>query len=143
MPSALQVEWVKLLERCGFDCFFTISPDQKIRGWRSADEAIWRTKIFLVRYFSGRRENVKAFIVAEPYRLGFWHSHGLLDSHGDYLLRRHLWAACKGRIGRNRFEPFKSADAVAVYVMKYCVKDSSVWDLIGIGKVGDVGGPAL
>lgn len=138
--TPLQDGWVKFLEPMGFDCFFTITYRLPARSWTSA---IWRAKKFLIRYYSGRGERARAFIVAEPHELGHYHVHGLLDTHGSFELRRHLWAACKNRHGICRFEPLDDKEAVRIYVTKYCLKESSAWDLIGIRKVGDIGGPAL
>jgi hypothetical protein len=128
MQGELEHGWAEFLQEQGYDCFFTVTFRDPAH---SPEAAIWRAKTFLIRYFEGRCERVKAFIVAEPHELGFYHVHGLLDSHGSFELRRSLWSHCFNRHGRCRFEPFESSEAVAVYVMKYCVKQSSSWEMIG------------
>lgn len=134
MPdSALLAAWMGLLEPQGYDCFLTMTFDPKFNAGaaRSSDQALWRTRTFLTRYFEGRGERVKAFIVAEPFELGNYHAHGLLDSHGSTELRFHLWRAAKYRHGRCSFEGFNRADSVRAYVCKYLLKESSHWEMLG------------
>jgi hypothetical protein len=46
-----------------------------------------------------------------------------------------LWAACKNRHGRCRFEALENDQAVRIYVTKYCLKQSSAWELLGAGRI--------
>lgn len=132
MNDSLLTEWVGLLGKQGYDCFVTMTfdPSRGAGAARSPDAALWRARTFLIRYFSGRRERVRAFLVAEPFELGNYHVHGLLDAHGSAELRFHLWRAAKKRHGRCRFEPFDSAAAVHAYVSKYLLKQSSHWEIL-------------
>jgi hypothetical protein len=131
--SALLTGWMDLLRPQGYDCFLTMTFDPRLGSGaaRSPDSALWKAKTFLTRYFEGRRERVKAFIVAEPFELGNYHVHGLVDSHGSAELRFHLWRAAKGRHGRARFEPFESGESVRAYVCKYLLKESTNWEILG------------
>jgi hypothetical protein len=128
MDEAARAGWVKFLAARRYDCFFTMTFQSAAR---SSDAALHRAEMFLTRYFSGRREKVSAFIVAEPHQLGHYHIHGLLDSHGSFQLRRALWAAGKNRHGRCRFEPLRNGEAVQAYVTKYCLKESAAWLMVG------------
>ena len=128
MDSALLTGWMNFLGPQGYDCFLTMTYAEPAR---SAEAALWRARVFLTRYFDGRKEKARAFLVAEPHESGFFHVHGLVDSHGSAELRFHLWRAAKRRHGRCRFEPFNSADSVRAYVCKYLLKNASNWEILG------------
>jgi len=116
--------WVEFLGGQHYDCFMTMTFDPAARSGAAASSsiALWRSREFLIRFFSGRRERAIAFLAAEPFDLGNYHVHGLLDTHGSAELRYHLWRAAKRRHGRARFEPFEDAASVQAYVIKYVMK---------------------
>jgi len=90
--------------------------------------------------------NVKYITIPEQHEDGAWHEHGFimgiplehlrlftLEEKLPYIIREKLlkgekvynWVAYSEKFGFNDFEPIKSLEAAANYVMKYITKDLS------------------
>lgn len=85
--------------------------------------------------------SLRAFVAAEPHRLGNWHAHGLVKftsprftsnvqvSTIDYQMARAQ--ARLARCGWSRVQPVREIGGVSGYLSKYVNKRSGDWELLG------------
>lgn len=74
----------------------------------------------------------RAFMAAEPHRLGNWHVHGLFRLPGCADTAIDTVKADFKRLGWSRVESVRNYGAVSSYCSKYLTKDRMCdWDLYG------------
>lgn len=75
----------------------------------------------------------KTFVVAEPHRLGGYHTHGLVEFNaiGDFDRVAGNLLDNLRRVGYSRVETVRSVGAVSAYCTKYLTKTLGDWDFTG------------
>lgn len=123
--GAIRLAWREVLERCGYNAWFTVTFRRRIA---SSIDAINRTE-WVVRTAAHQLGiPCRSFIVAEQFNSDSsgWHTHGMLWlpalSGLQQQTLRAFWAVGFARFGRCRFSFVREVGAVAHYVGKYLVK---------------------